>query len=65
MPTNQFGNIVQLAGFIVIIASHFGFNFAKEEVEAAIGAILIIVGWITQSISHKRTLGAALGIPRK
>ncbi len=62
MQTSNTGNIIQFAGFVVLIANHFHFNLVQTDVEAVLGAGLILYGWIRQYVAHKATV-AALSAP--
>jgi hypothetical protein len=44
--TTQTSNIVALSGFIVILLNHFKINITHEELQAALGAGLILGGLV-------------------
>lgn len=40
----QAGNITALVGVLVLLANAFNINIAREEIEAAVGAIASLIG---------------------
>lgn len=56
------GNYLALAGVIVVLLNHFGINVVQSDVEAVIGAVVIVYGVIHQAITHKNALAVAQGI---
>lgn len=59
---NNTGNAVAVAGLLVIVLNHFGINVAQTDVEAIVGAGLILYGIIHQAFTHKNELQAVKGI---
>ena len=52
--TTQTANIVALAGFLVIVLNHFKINITTEEIQAFLGAGLILGGLIWSWVSRYR-----------
>ena len=50
--TTQTSNIVALSGFLVILLNYFNINITTEELQAALGAGLILGGLIWNWINR-------------
>ena len=59
MQYDQSGNWTAVAGLIVTLLTHFGFNTTINDVLAVIGSIVIVVGLVRQYIAHKKLAVAA------
>lgn len=56
------GNVVAIAGIVVVLLNHFGINVVQSDVESILGAGIILYGIIHQSVVHKAELQAVKGI---
>ena len=50
--TTQTSNLIALAGFLMIVANHFKLNITTEEIQAVLGAGLILGGVIWNWINR-------------
>lgn len=59
----QKGNYVAIAGLIVMVLNHFNINVVQTDVEAVIGAVVIVWGVVSQFRAHKKLAVSAGAIP--
>ena len=61
----QGGNLLALAGFIVMIARHYRFEIAESEVVAVLGGIVAVAGVLTSWYGRFRRGDLTVGGFRK
>ena len=61
----QGGNLVVIAGFLVMIARHYRLDIAENEVVAVLGGLVTVVGVVMSWIGRYRAGGITLGGFRK
>ena len=52
--TTQASNITILAGFLVMVARHYRWDIAQEEIVALLGGLAVAVGVIVSFVSRYR-----------